>query len=330
MRTMPALRAVSGMAIVAALAVTAACSNSTGNSAGDSAPAKSSGGPIKSMLFVNPLPNYPAWKVIGDCMRKEAEKKGVTFSQAGPTGSNIDTQKMLDEMQQGIANKVDAIATFPVSAKQFDPVFQQARNAGLYVATVEGGQTENQNVNIGTSFEQMGQLAAKTVAGRPGKQNVGFLTSQATGPDAVFVKSFETAAKQYPNIKIVDNRYDGGNVTKTVDIAVAMMTAHPELNHFVTDEGADTPGITAAIKQKKAVGHVVLTSNSIYTGGKEGIKDGTVYSLLLQNMCQIGSATADSLIGVSKGQKVSANVVTQILYATKSNLDSLTASGEMQ
>jgi ABC-type sugar transport system substrate-binding protein len=332
-RSIPARYWIGAVVAAAALAVSA-CSNSTSTTASGassaSAAATSSGKPIKSMLFVNPLPDYPAWKTIGACMQQEAAKQGIAFTQAGPTGNNVDTTQMINEIQQGIANKVGAIVTFPVSAPQFDPLFAQARRAGIYVATVEGGQTTGQNVNAGTSFEQFGQLAAKTVASKPGHQYVAFLTEGPTGPPAAFVNAFIAAAKQYPNITILDTRYDGGNVTQTVDLATAMMTGHPQLNMFVTNEGADTPGIIAAIKQKGETGKVFLTTNSIYSGSVPGMKSGIVYSFLLQNMCQIGTAPVDALAKISKGQPVPANIATQIAFATKGTLAGLIASGEMQ
>jgi ABC-type sugar transport system substrate-binding protein len=331
-RSSPLRYSIGALVAVAALTVSA-CSNSTSTTASgtsSSAGATSAGKPIKSLLFVNPLPDYPAWKTIGACMKQEAAKQGIAFTQAGPTGNNVDTTQMINEIQQGIANKVSAIVTFPVSAQQFDPLFAQARKAGIYVATVEGGQTKNQNVNAGTSFEQFGQLAAKTVAGKPGHQYVAFLTEGPTGPDATFVKAFTATAKHYPNITIVTTRYDGGDVTQSVDLATEMMTANPKLNMFVTNEGADTPGIIAAIKQKSEVGKVFLTTNSIYSGSVPGMKAGIVYSFLLQNMCQIGTAPVNALVKISKGQPGPANIATQITFATRSTLTKLTVSGDMQ
>jgi len=334
MRRSGLLRYWIGAVLAAAALAVSACSNSISTTASGasraSASAASAAKPIKSLLFVNPLPDYPAWKTIGACMQQEAAKQGIAFTQAGPTGNNVDTTQMINEIQQGIANKVGAIVTFPVSAQQFDPLFAQARQAGIYVGTVEGGQTTGQNVNAGTSFEQFGQLAAKTVASKPGHQYVAFLTEGPTGPDATFVKAFTATAKQYPNITVLDTRYDGGDVTQTVDLATAMMTAAPQLNMIVTNEGADTPGIVAAIKQKGQIGKVFLTTNSIYSGSVPGMKAGIVYSFLLQNMCQIGTAPVDALVKISKGQPVPANIATQIAFATKGTLAELTASGDMQ
>lgn len=333
MRSQHKTRFVVGGVIAAAALLAGACSNATATTdpSGGGTGASKSTQPLKSILFVNPLPNYPAWKTIGDCMKAEAQKQGLTFTQTGPTGGNVDTTQMLTELQQGIADKVGAIVTFPVSAQQFDPVFAQARKAGTLVATVEGGQTKNQNVDVGTSFVQSGQLAAKTVAGKGGPQHIAFITEGSTGPDQTFVDSFKAAAKaHYPNITILDTRYDGGDVTKSVDLATALMTAHPDLNMIVTNEGADTPGIIAAIKQKNAVGKVFLTTNSIYSGSVDGMKDGIVYSFLLQNMCQIGSEPVDALLKISKGQPVTAEIPTQIAFATKDDEAGLTANGKLQ
>jgi ABC-type sugar transport system substrate-binding protein len=156
------------------------------------------------------------------------------------------------------------------------------------------------------------------------------LTEGPTGPPEQFVQSFTAAARQYPNVTILDTRYDGGDVTQTVDLATAMMTAHPQLNMFVTNEGGDTPGIIAAIKAKGEIGKVFLTTNSIYSGSVPGMKAGIVYSFLLQNMCQIGRAPVDALAKIAEGQPVPANIATQIAFATRATVTGLTASGDMQ
>ena len=319
----------------AVLGATSACSSgtSTGSPAPGSAVASAgvAATPLKSMLFVNPLPDYPAWKTIGQCMEKEAKANGVEFTQAGPTGGAVNGPYMLDRIQQGVANKVGAIVTFPLSADTFDPAFKRARDAGVKVVTVEGsGNTQNQDLNAGTSFAQFGALAAKTVAAKGGQQNVGFIIDIKTGPAKTFVDAFTEAAKNYPNIAVVDTRYDNGDSTKDIDLATSMMTAKPELNHFVTNLGAATPGIIAAIKQKDAIGKVFLTTNSIYSGSVEGMKAGIVYSFLLQDMCAIGTTPVKALVDLSAGKQVPKDIPTRIEFATAATVDQLIADGTLQ
>lgn len=323
-----------GNAVVLALlaVVTSACSSGSTASTGPSGAAPASpGGKLSSILFVNPLPDYPAWKTIGDCMEKEAQANNVEFTETGPTGGNVNAPYMLDRIQQGVANKVGAIVTFPLSADTFDPAFKRARDAGVKIATVEGsGDTQSQDLNAGTSFAEFGALAAKTVAAKGGQQNVGFLIDIKTGVAKTYVDAFTEAAKDYPNIKIVDTRYDNGDSTKDIDLATAMITANPELNHIVTNLGAATPGIIAAIKQKNAVGRVFLTTNSIYSGSVEGMKEGIVYSFLLQDMCAIGTTPVKALVDLAAGKEVPKDIPTRIEFATAATVDQLTADGTLQ
>ena len=287
--------------------------------------------PLKSILFVNPLPDYPAWKVIGACMATEAKKLNIKFSQAGPPGESINTQYMLARLDQGIADKVGAIVTFPLSAPQFNPVMEQARNKGIWVATVEGANsTTAQNVDVGTSYAQFGQLAAKTIGAKKGMQYVGFIEPTDTPPASTFVNNFETAAHKYSNIKIVAIQYDQGNPANDVDIATTMMTANPKLNMFVTNEGAATPGVISAIKAQGQVGKVFLTTNSVYSGAVAGMKAGIVYSTLLQDMCQIGIEPVIALSALAAGKNVPSEIATPIKFATESDIAALTAGGKYQ
>ena len=294
------------------------------------ASASSSHKTLKSIEFVNPLPDSPVWREIGVCMANEAKKLKIPFSQTGPGGEAVNTQFMITRLDQAIADKVGAVVTFPVSAPEFNPIFEQARKKGLLVATVEGAHsTTGQNVDVGTSYVAYGQLAAKTVSEKKGTQYVGFIEPSDTPPASTFVNAFIKAAKQYKNIHIVTTEYDQGNSTNDVDIATNMMTANPELNMFVTNNGLTTPGVISAIKSTHQVGHVFLTTDNV-VGTLAGFKAGIVYSTLVQNMCQIGTLPVTELAAVAAGRKVPAEVPTSIKFATKGDVKQLTASGEYQ
>ena len=313
--------------VAAAVAVAAGAAGAIAATAS----ASSHGKKLKSITFVNPLPNYPAWHEIGACMAKEAKTLGIPFTQSGPGGSAVNTQFMVTRIDQAVADKVGALITFPISAPQFDPLFAQARKAGIYVATVEGaGSTKNQNFDAGTSYTEFGRLAAKTVAEKKGTQYIGFIEPNNTPPASTFVNAFTNAAKKYSNIKIVTTQYDQGNPTNDVDLATNMMTANPQLNMIVTNEGAATSGVISAIKSSNNVGKVFLTTNSIYSGAVQGFQEGIVYSTLLQDMCAIGRTPVQEIAALAEGKKVPKEIPTPILFATKSDYKKLTKSGQFQ
>lgn len=317
--------AVMGVALVAALS---ACSSGTSTT---STGANTASGKLKTITFVNPLPDDPQWIEIGKCMGDEAKKKGLTYTQSGPTGGAIDQNYMLDRLNQAISDKINAIVTFPLTPAEFDPLFKKARAGGALVASVEGTTSPSVDVNVGTSFEQFGVDAAKSVATKGGDQNVGIITDGPTGPPKTFVDSFTAYAKAHPeaHIKVEDVQYNGGDPTKVQALAQAMLVAHPDLNMFVTNQAPSTAPLVAMITQKNLKGKVSIVTNSKYSGGIEGVKAGYVHSTLLQNLCAMGTLSVDSLVKISDGQKVAPNIATEIKFGTIKDIDVLTKSGEL-
>ena len=100
--------AVVGLTLAAMLS---ACSTGT---TGASSPSTDSS-KLKTITFVNPLPDDPGWSEVSRCMAEEAKKKGLTYTESGPTGGTIDQNYMGDRVNQAIADKIDAIVTFPLT-----------------------------------------------------------------------------------------------------------------------------------------------------------------------------------------------------------------------
>jgi ABC-type sugar transport system substrate-binding protein len=277
---------------------------------------------------VNPLPNYPGWHLGDVCMAAEAKKLGIPYSSAGPTGGSIDTTYMIARIQQGIADKVGAIITFPVSGKEFQPVLEQARKAGILVATLYGGgSTTAQNFDAGVSYAQAAAAGAAAVAARPGPQNVGIIVATPTPPSTTWSGGFETAAKKFSNVKIVTVQYDQGDATKDVDIAAQMLIDHPNINIIATNEGAATPGVTSAISAAKKVGKVFLLANNAANGGIQAVKDGTAYATMLADGCGGVKKVIDDLAAVAKGQTVPKEIDVPLKFVTKSDYEPYVKKG---
>ena len=74
---------------------------------------------------------------------------------------------MIQQIQQGIANEVGAIITFPAT-DGFTPILQQARDAGIKVGTLygAGGTESGADVNVGANFTVVGQIFAEAITQR--------------------------------------------------------------------------------------------------------------------------------------------------------------------
>ncbi len=289
---------VPALAMIAA--VTSACSN--GSDGDSSAPAKD--GKLSSLQFVNPLPNYPTWKTLGDCMKDATEDRGVDFKTSGPSGSALDATAMVQLVQQAISAKVGAIVTFPAS-EGFAPVLQQAQKKGIVTGTIygAGGADSGADVNAGPDWAVIGATSINGISKRPGKHVVGLVAAADTGLGKSWLDGVKAAAKKTDNVTIVGEVYTGDDAAKALPQVNALLTAHPEITDIATHMGTTTPGAVAAIKAKKLKGTTFLTAVGVDNGGSEGLNEGTVSQIFLQDICTLGKDTANAVVDKAEGKE---------------------------
>jgi ABC-type sugar transport system substrate-binding protein len=273
-------------------------------------------GKPSSILFVNPLPKYPQWRLIGDCIAKAAKAAGVKETETGPTGT-LNPTAMIAQVQQGISNKVGAIITFPASAG-FGPVLQQAQKAGITTGTLYGSSTganTGADVNTGVDWTALGKQYVAAIAARKGPQHVGLLAQAPDGPGKDWVDGFKAAAKATRNVTVTAVVYTGDDATKALDQSNALLTAHPDINVLASHMGTATPGASSAIKAKHDVGKVVMVANGGSGGGITGAKDGTVYRFLLQDLCTEGKDAVNAVIAKAEGKKTPTQISVDTVMA---------------
>lgn len=299
-------RAGFGMATVAILTFAAATFDV---SSGSAAPSRSK---PSSILFVNPLPKYPQWRVIGDCVAKQAKAQSVQETETGPTTGSLDAAVMIQQIQQGIANHVGALLTYPASPA-FEPLLEQARKAGIIVATMYGaGAFKAANVDIGADFVKLGQAYADSIAGRKGPQHVGLIAVGPTGVGKVWIDAFRAEAKKVKNVSLDAVVYTNDDPTKALDASVNLLTAHPEINVLASHMGTATAGAVEAIKEKGDSGKVFFVANGSSGAALQGLKNHTIYRVLVQNLCKGGTAAVKAVVRIANGQSVPKAIAVQV------------------
>lgn len=300
----------------------------TACSSGSAASSGTGGGSTSGMniQFVNPLPKYPAWRSVGDCMKKEAEKRGAHYSETGPTGQAVDVNAMISQIQQGISTKKSAIVTFPAS-DGFAPVLKQAQKAGIVTTTVIGPGTKDSgaDANVGLDWSKLGEMYVAAIAKRPGTQYVGLEAAANSGPGGEWMAGLKAAAAKTSNVKVVGAVYTGDDSAKALQQTQALLTAHPNINVIASHMGTVTQGAVAAIKAKGKTGKVVLVGNGHDNGGTEAMASGAAYALLFQNLCDAGTKSADVTIDMLKKKQTAPpsggpkNLFYGVTVATKDN-----------
>ena len=264
---------------------------------------------VENAYFVNPLPQFPAWRLIGDCMAERAEELDIDLTETGPTDGTLNTNVMIQQIQQGISNEVDALITFPAS-DGFVPQLEQAAAADIFVGTLYGaGYTASASqTNVGADFGQIGQIMVEALEGREGDQNVGLLVQGPSGPGNEFEEGFRAAAGNAENVNVLAVAYTEDNPAKALDQSNALLAANPDINVIASHMGTATQGASATIKSRGMVGDVVVLANGAAGGGQEGLEDGTVYRIMMQDLCNAGAQILQGVVDLGEGKEVPAQI----------------------
>ena len=277
---------------------------------------------------MNPLLGDQQWDDFGAGMKTEAAKYGINFRMIGPPGDAVDAITMETEIQQAIADKAQAIATWSaIAPAAFDALFTKEQAQGGLIGTVESSTaTSKQNFDVGFVYPQWARAEVAFVATRPGVQRVGVLWQAASGPGyPEYVAAFkQAAAATHGKVLVEDFQYDEGDFVNDPTLVSAMLTAHPDINMIVSYNGF--PGVMTTIQQHGDKGKVFAVTNVDNMGqAREYAADGIVVGVTLQNCAGIGEDMIDGFVNLWEGKSVPRHLFPGFKIADATELSTLPA-----
>jgi ribose transport system substrate-binding protein len=160
----------------------------------------------------------------------------LTVTQSGP-----DVQKQNAQLNQLIAQGVDAILLFPISPNGLNATIKAACDAGIVVVVYSSGLTEPCAHFVGVDYALQGRVMAQWLADQlNGKGNI-LMNHGVAGTNAAIER--DKAAKEvfakYPDMKVVaeDNGDWSAAVSQTESAKV--LAAHPNIDGVWSEAGSD-------------------------------------------------------------------------------------------
>ncbi|MEB3298979.1 MAG: substrate-binding domain-containing protein [Candidatus Sericytochromatia bacterium] len=249
-------------------------------------------------------------------VRKGATRAGrdlglkVTY-QGPPTETDVAAQIAL--LENLIQSGVDAIAISPCNARSLNRTVRKAMAAGIKVVTLDSDTTDKDRLSyIGTDNAEAGAMAAREalrlvpegsvvamVTGVLGAQN---LQERRTG--------FTRAAKG--KLRLLAAQPDNGDKARAVEVAENILTAHPEVTLFFTDNAISGPGVGQALKTRGKAGKVKLVSMDV-TPDLQGLLDQGVASVLVaQQPEKMGELAVRALKDALAGKRIPGRIDTGV------------------
>lgn len=233
---------------------------------------------------------------------------GSETFQIGPSVGDAAAQNR--NVQDLIAQGVDAIAVSPFSPEQIDAELKKAMDAGIIVIANEGPNLQNMHYDV-EAFDNaaFGAMAADKLAEGMG----------GTGEIIIFVGSLgstahvgwaqgivDTIKEKYPNMKVANKDgvfiETGNNAALSYERAKEALKAYPNATGVFCPSSTDTPSIARAIEEAGLVNQITYAAVGLPNATRTYIKSGAIDYLLSWDpadvglvMCKVASAVKSGI-----------------------------------
>lgn len=263
------------------------------------------------------------WQAVKQGAEKAAEEFDVEITFEGPE-SEAQVDKQIEMLRAVLDKNPAALGFAALDSQAAIPLLQEAQSKDIPIIAFDSGvEGDLPLATAATDSQAAAALAADKMAELiGGKGEVAVVAHDQTSQTGIdrrdgFVNQIK---EKYPDIKIVDIQYGGGDHLKSTDAAKAIMQAHPNLKGiFGTNEGSAI-GVVNAVSELKKKDLVVIGFDS----GKQqidAIKNGLMAGAITQNPIGIGYETVKAAVDALNGKEVSKNIDTGFFWYDKTNLE---------
>jgi ribose transport system substrate-binding protein len=299
------------LSTVAALVVTA-CNRETGDTK-------------KKVIAVIPKGvSHFFWQTVHAGAEAAGKELGVEIIWKGPS-QEINYSDQVNIVEDAINRRVDGIVLAPSHDEALVPVVERAKREGIPVTIFDSGiKTESYISYVSTDNRRGGVVGAERLAeklGGKGKVAILGVKKGSLSTDEREDGFQETIKQKYPEIQIVQFLYGEADRAKSLDRAMDILTAHPDLDGIFASNESSSVGAVQAIKQKGLVGRVVLVGFDSSPNLIEDLKTGALDSLVLQNPYRMGYEGVKTMVDKLNGQQPPRRIDTGVKLLTKENMD---------
>jgi len=263
---------------------------------------------------------------IKQSVTKEAAKQGIQVVVGDARG---DAATQVNQIEDFITKKVDAIIYIPAGATAAGVPVKDARKAGIPIVAVDrnppGAPADTFIASDSVAgAKQLGEHLAKVTGGNA---PVAILQGQiGTTPEVDRSKGFDQALKANPGLQVVAKQPADWDQDKGFAIAQNMLQVHPDVSVFWGQADAMALGAAQAVRVAN-VGHKVTVAG--FDGdyaGLRAVRDGVIDATMTQQTQRMGRMAVQSSQELIAGKKPPKEQLLPAFLTTKANAAKYLAS----
>jgi ribose transport system substrate-binding protein len=270
--------------------------------------------------------NNPFFIALNDGIKAVTDKNGDKLITLDPA---LDQAKQIAQIEDLIAQKVDAIFLNPVDWKGVRPALEAAKAAGIPVINVDAPVFDTTLVAtvVASDNYKAGVLVAQDVMRRMKGANV-VLLEHPTAKSAIDrTQSFVDTIKGHPSYKIVARQSSMGQLEQAMPVMENVLQANAKIDVVMGLNDPTAMGALAALRSANRENGVLIYGVDGAPDAKKMIQEGKMTATAAQSPKGIGKLAAESAYKILGHQAVPALQLVPVFLIDKTNVAKFGVAG---
>ncbi len=273
-------------------------------------------------LIVKNLTN-PMWIAVQEGAKAAAEEFGVTLTVLAPTVADSN-EEQLDEVNQSIAKKEDAIVLIPADSKGIVPGVEAANTAGIPIINVNTKVDTSTGAKVETFIAVENYTAAVSVAEKlvemMNKEGTVIILEGKAGAQSsvdIVAGAKDTFAK-YSNIKIEASQSAQWSRAESYSVTQNLLQSYPNVNAIFAANDEMAMGALEAVDEAGKTGQILITGLDANADARMAVDEGKLALTCDKNGYGQGYAGVKAAVEFLSGKTLEDNIIVDTeLYLNK-------------
>lgn len=238
------------------------------------------------------------WQLVKQGAEAAAKDYNVDITFSGPA-SEEDIESQVQILNAALENDPAAICLAALDTQEVLPALEKASKRDIPVIGFDSSVdsdiiTSSISTNNKAAAAEAGHRLAKLI-GEEGQVFV-LVHNETTLTGIQRRDGFLEAMTSYPNIEVLQTQYGDGEISRSIELAKAVLNDNPDIKGIFADNEGSITGCINAVTEMDLKGKVQLVG---FDSGKvllDAIKDGTVAGAVTQDPYAIGYETVKAAV----------------------------------
>jgi ribose transport system substrate-binding protein len=261
----------------------------------------------------------PFWAAVERGAMEKGKELGLnTVVLAPPTESDVAAQ--ITQIEDQLARGVKGIALAPTDPNALAPVVEEALADGVAVVFIDTKGSNEGVTYIGTDNEAGAALAANFICDKiPSGSEVAILTGIVTQSTGKARADGARSGLGGCGLKIVAEQSGEWDRAKGLSVMENIITGNPEIKAVFASNDNMALGAVEALKSANMLDKVMVVGFDANPDAAASILAGEMTASVAQNPANMGAFGIESLIKLTKGEKLPPVIDTGTVLVTKEN-----------